>query len=122
MLSKSLLLSLTASLATTALAQDAYASASAAPNVTMTTILPPADCTSGCTTIVEPCSESPTGITGSGVTPPVTGSGTYYMPSGPSATSGSGGDAPPAGYTGAASAVQVGGVLMVVAGMSPALM
>lgn len=117
----SLLLSLAATILPAALAQDAYASASAAPNVTMTTILPPANCTSGCTTIVEPCSETLTVPTGSGGMPPVTGSGTYYMPSGPSATSG-GEDAPPAGYTGAASAVQVGGLLIIAAGMLPALM
>lgn len=115
-----LTLSLTASLLTaTALAQDAYAAAPAA-NASMTTILPPANCTSGCTTIVEPCSETSTPVYRSGGMPPVTGSATYNMPSGPSATGGDAG-APPA-YTGAAAAVQVGGLLIVsAAGMLPRL-
>jgi hypothetical protein len=115
-----LFLSLIATLLPAALAQDAYASASAPANVTMTTILPPANCTSGCTTIVEPCSETTTMAVGSGGMPPVTGSATYHSPSGPSATSG-GEDAPPAGYTGAAAAVQVGGLLIAVAGGLAAL-
>jgi hypothetical protein len=110
-----LILSATASLLTTALAQDAYASG--APNVTMTTILPPANCTSACTTIVEPCSETATQISmGTGGMPPVTATGTYNMPSGPSATSG--GEGGPPVYTGAAAgAVAVSGLLMAVAGL-----
>jgi hypothetical protein len=121
-----LLLSLTATFLTSALAQDAYGSGSAPGNVTMTTILPPANCTSACTTIIEPCSETPVasaGTAGTGVMPSATASGTYYPPSGPSATSsGSGGEgAGPAGYTGAAAAVQVGGLLMAVAGGLAAL-
>jgi hypothetical protein len=113
-----LFLSLTATFFTTALAQDDYASAPAS-NVTMTTILPPANCTSGCTTVVEPCTatETPAGTAGTGVMPPATGSATYHPPSGPSATkSGGEADAPPA-YTGAAAAVQIGGFLMAVAGL-----
>jgi hypothetical protein len=121
-----LLLSYTALLLPAALAQDAYGSASAPANVTMTTILPPANCTSACTTIIEPCSETPAGpagTAGTGVIPSATASGTYYSPSGPSATSsGAGGEgALPAGYTGAAAAVQVGGLLMAFAGGLAAL-
>jgi hypothetical protein len=104
-----LLLSLTATFLTIALAQDAYASG----NATTTAIPAPANST----VEVEPCTESAPGAPmGSGGMPAVTASGTYNMPSGPSATGG-----PPA-YTGAAAAVaQVGGLLMVVAMGLPAL-
>jgi hypothetical protein len=103
-----LLLSLAVTLLTSALVQDAYASSG---NATTTAAAVPAPANS--TVEVEPCTESAAGVPmGSGGMPAVTGSGTYNMPSGPSATGG-----PPA-YTGGAAgavAVQVGGLLMVVA-------
>ena len=103
-----LLLSLTATFLTSALAQDAYASG----NATTTAIPAPANSI----VAVEPCTESaPAAPMGSGGMPAVTASGTYNMPSGPSATGG-----PPA-YTGAAVVAQVGGPLMVVAMGLPAL-
>lgn len=118
-----LLLSLTASFATTAFAEEAYAPAPAA-NASMTTQITPANCTSACTTIIEPCTEAPTGTAGTGGMLPVT-SGTWVMPTGPTAAPTSGeSDAPPA-YTGAAVAgtqpVIIGGILMAAVGMLPAL-
>ena len=104
-----LILSATASLLTTALAQDAYASG----NATTTVVPVPANST----VEVEPCTESATGAAmGSGGMPVVTATGTYNMPSGPSATGG------PPPYTGAAAgAVQVGGLLMAAMGLLPML-
>jgi len=104
-----LILRATASLLTTALAQDAYASG----NATTTVVPVPANST----VEVEPCTESATGAAmGSGGMPVVTATGTYNMPSGPSATGG------PPPYTGAAAgAVQVGGLLMAAMGLLPML-
>ena len=109
-----LLLSLAVTLLTSALAQDAYASSG---NATTTAAAVPAPANS--TVEVEPCTESVAGVPmGSGGMPAVTGSGTYNMPSGPSATGG------PDAYTGAAAAVavQVGGVFLAVAGLLSALL
>ena len=113
------LLCLSAALATTALAQDAYAPAPAA-NASMTTgtgVMP------ATTTVdIEPCDEeTPVGTAGTGGMPPAT-SGTWVMPTAPTASS-QPSDAPPE-YTGAAAAVMqpmVGGLLMAAAGLLPAL-
>lgn len=113
------LLCLTAALATTALAQDAYAPAANVSSTTGTGATTPATTTVD----VEPCDEetqTPIGTGGTGGPPPAT-SGTWVMPTAPTASS-QPSDAPPK-YTGAAAMMQpaVGGLLMAAVGLLPAL-
>lgn len=115
-------------LAATAAAQAAY------PAGNMTTHIMPMNCTSACTTVIEPCTESAPMPYGTGswtptpMPPPPTGGYTppppvtWSPPSQPSTTSEPPASSPPMRYTGAASRLEMaGGLVLAALGLAPAL-